>query len=59
MTLTVTEGVDGTRESGERKVVVTFDVELTGDGTTASLKTVENGQATISIMAIIPQIPRR
>ena len=36
ITLTVTEGTDATRESGERKVVVTFNVELSGDGTNAS-----------------------
>ena len=38
VTMTVTEGSDGTRDSGEREAVITFDLILSGNGTAASLK---------------------
>jgi len=48
ITITVTEGTDGTRASGERQAVVTFDLVLTGDGTTANLVAPSGGTATIA-----------
>ena len=48
ITVTVTEGTDGTRVSGERQAVVTFDLVLTGDGTTANLVAPSGGTATIA-----------
>ena len=47
ITVTVTEGADASRAAGERQAVVTFDLVLTGDGTTANLVAPSGGVARV------------
>ena len=57
ITITLTDGNDASRSSGERLATVEFDVTYTSDGSTASITSAANSKATIKYYAAGSDIP--